>query len=341
MKKIFYLLWIIVAVGVAACGDNDTDYVAGNALDIQEAVVDFHSVGGEGTITLADGNNDIKVECSADWCNITGTSDRIISFKVLPNESMQTRTATFYITTNQAKGQIAVTQSGFIVNYDLSDFHPYADNIAFTRRIEFSSELPASAKVDENGADWLSCEKTAGGFMVSAEANNSGKARFGKVTLQSGEVSKTYAFLQYGMTDFCKEWNAAFLSTTGEKGTDIISIKKSGDKEFTISIKAAKYEGIKAIYENGALKMSCGQYLREQNNYSLYLGVLGIAQTPGVTPAITYQMKPYLQKDGKWGITLADDGSLGEAITALATWAIADNKVVGYWDLFSNLTLSY
>lgn len=341
MKKIFYLLWIIAAVGVAACGDNDTDYVAANTLDIREAVVDFYSVGGEGSITLTDGNSDLKVECNADWCNITGTSDRVISFTVLPNENMQTRTATFYITTSQAKGQVIVTQSGFIVNYDLSDFHSYADNVAFTRRIEFSSELPASAKVDEDGAEWLSCEKTAGGFMISAEANNLGDARLGKVTLQSGEISKTYTFLQYGMKDFCKEWKAAFLSAAGEKGADIFSIQKLGDKQFTISIKTAGYKSIIANYENGALKIPCGQYMGEQNNYSLYLGVLGVAQTPGVAPAITYQMKPYLQKDGKWGLALADDGSLGEAISALATWAIAENKVVGYWDLFSNLTLSF
>lgn len=341
MKKILYLFGFICAAGLAACDDNHTDYVATTTLDIQDAVVDFYSIGGEGTITLTNGNNDIKVESNVDWCSIKGASERIISFTVLPNESMQTRTAIVNITTSQAKGQVVVTQSGFIANYDLSDFYSYTENKEFSKRIEFSSELPTSAKVDAKAAEWLRCEKTAGGFIVSAEANESGDARLGMVTLITGEISRTYSFLQYSMENLCKEWNASFLTVSGDKGVDIVSIQKANNKELTINIKESDYKGIKAYYENGAIKIPCGQYMKEQNDYSLYLGVLGKAGTPGITPSINFQMKPCLMKDGKWGLALADDGSLGEPISALATWAIEDGEIVGYWDLFNNLVLSY
>ncbi|MDO4163624.1 MAG: BACON domain-containing protein [Bacteroides sp.] len=341
MKKlsicILVAAWSLI---LGSCGDDET-YMAEKTLDIAESTVDFWAVGGEGVITLNNVNDNVTAESSAGWCTIVGVSAGKISYTVSQNTTMETRTATIYITASDATGQVSVTQAGFFVDYELETFYAYADNAAFNCDIKFTGDIDITADVDADAADWLSCEKVTGGYVVSAGTNTTGEARLGKVSIQAGEMKKVYSFLQYAATDFCREWNASYTTATGEAGSGVWSIASTETEGiFSMVMQGEEYNAFQAYYQDGAVKIPGYQYLGQQQGYPLYLGILSASGYPAISADVTYQLKPCLLADGNWGLAFVDDGSYSEAISALAVWAVSDGTVAGYWEYYNDVILS-
>ena len=65
MNKILYTLLAILCIGVSACSDDDAVEVA--SLNIVQSTVDFSAAGGEGFITLENGNDNLEVLSNMEW----------------------------------------------------------------------------------------------------------------------------------------------------------------------------------------------------------------------------------------------------------------------------------
>ena len=295
----------VFCIGMTACDQGEPLVIP--QLDIVESTVDFEAIGGKGFITLASLGEKVNASSSTEWCSIQNVTGNKITFNVTENAEITTRTAIIRVTAGAITKQVAITQIGLVAQYERKDFYSYPDNVAFTEPIKFTSSLPIAVTIDN---DWLSYTETEEGFQFKAEENTSGKARMGKATVKSGDISIDYCFLQYGIEGLCKEWDATY--SDGEAmATDKFTITQTEGNALNISIAELGYQRISAIYEDGAIKIPCGQIIatkRMQNGSTYYiaLGTLNRAGTQaGLSENITCQLVPYLNnKTKQWGLTL-------------------------------------
>ncbi len=342
MKKIIYTLIAVFCIGITACDQGEPLVIP--QLDIVESTVDFEAIGGKGFITLASLGEEVNASSSTEWCSIQNVTGNKITFNVTENAEITTRTAIIRVTAGAITKQVAITQIGLVAQYERKDFYSYPDNVAFTEPIKFTSSLPIAVTIDN---DWLSYTETEEGFQFKAEENTSGKARMGKATVKSGDISIDYCFLQYGIEGLCKEWDATY--SDGEAmATDKFTITQTGENELNISIAELGYQRISAIYEDGAIKIPCGQIIatkRMQNGSTYYiaLGTLNRAETQaGLSENITCQLVPYLNnKTKQWGLTFVDNGSWQYDQIGIVNWALTSTgSLAGYWDKILNLCLN-
>ncbi len=295
----------VFCIGMTACDQGEPLVIP--QLDIVESTVDFEAIGGKGFITLASLGEKVNASSSTEWCSIQNVTGNKITFNVTENAEITTRTAIIRVTAGAITKQVAITQIGLVAQYERKDFYSYPDNVAFTEPIKFTSSLPIAVTIDN---DWLSYTETEEGFQFKAEENTSGKARMGKATVKSGDISIDYCFLQYGIEGLCKEWDATY--SDGEAmATDKFTITQTEGNALNISIAELGYQRISAIYEDGAIKIPCGQIIatkRMQNGSTYYiaLGTLNRAETQaGLSENITCQLVPYLNnKTKQWDLLL-------------------------------------
>lgn len=248
----------VFCIGMTACDQGEPLVIP--QLDIVESTVDFEAIGGKGFITLASLGEEVNASSSTEWCSIQNVTGNKITFNVTENTEITTRTAIIRVTAGAIAKQVAITQIGLVAQYERKDFYSYPDNVAFTESIKFISTLPIAVTIDN---DWLSYTETEEGFQFKAEENTSGKARMGKAIVKSGNISTEYRFLQYGIEGLCKEWDATY--SDGEAmATDKFTITQTGENELNISIAELGYQQISAVYENGAIKIPCGQSLQQR-----------------------------------------------------------------------------
>lgn len=337
MRKIIYLLGVVLCM--AACSDDSVGYVPEQKLEITQSDVDFTAAGGDGTILLSDADTDVEATSDADWCTVTAQSVQGVAFTVAANPSMASRSATISLKSGQASAQVTITQLGFVVEVESKTFFPYEDNAAFSQFIKGAGNATVKATVDAAAASWLQCKASAGGYTVSAGANTGGKARFGKVTLQVGEINTDYYFLQYGKSDLCRDWNVTYTDENGDAVSDVFTVAPVAGDTLSFNFSEGKYLGV-LLYRDGALKLPYPQLCPLESAYTLYWG--GYAgSAPALERSATYQLKPCLLGKDKWGLSFVDDGSYGSSISALALWAADGNTVVGYAAIFKDVTLSY
>ena len=332
----------VLSIGMTACDQGEPLVIP--QLDIVESTVDFEAIGGKGFITLASLGEKVNASSSTEWCSIQNVTGNKITFNVTENAEITTRTAIIRVTAGAITKQVAITQIGLVAQYERKDFYSYPDNVAFTEPIKFTSSLPIAVTIDN---DWLSYTETEEGFQFKAEENTSGKARMGKATVKSGDISIDYCFLQYGIEGLCKEWDATY--SDGEAmATDKFTITQTEGNALNISIAELGYQRISAIYEDGAIKIPCGQIIatkRMQNGSTYYiaLGTLNRAETQaGLSENITCQLVPYLNnKTKQWGLTFVDNGSWQYDQIGIVNWALTSTgSLAGYWDKILNLCLN-
>ena len=332
----------VFCIGMTACDQGEPLVIP--QLDIVESTVDFEAIGGKGFITLASLGEKVNASSSTEWCSIQNVTGNKITFNVTENAEITTRTAIIRVTAGAITKQVAITQIGLVAQYERKDFYSYPDNVAFTEPIKFTSSLPIAVTIDN---DWLSYTETEEGFQFKAEENTSGKARMGKATVKSGDISIDYCFLQYGIEGLCKEWDATY--SDGEAmATDKFTITQTEGNALNISIAELGYQRISAIYEDGAIKIPCGQIIatkRMQNGSTYYiaLGTLNRAGTQaGLSENITCQLVPYLNnKTKQWGLTFVDDGSWQYDQIGIVNWALTSTgSLAGYRDKILNLCLN-
>ena len=174
----------VFCIGMTACDQGEPLVIP--QLDIVESTVDFEAIGGKGFITLASLGEKVNASSSTEWCSIQNVTGNKITFNVTENAEITTRTAIIRVTAGAITKQVAITQIGLVAQYERKDFYSYPDNVAFTEPIKFTSSLPIAVTIDN---DWLSYTETEEGFQFKAEENTSGKARMGKDTVKSGDIS--------------------------------------------------------------------------------------------------------------------------------------------------------
>lgn len=340
MKQILYTLLALFCIGMTAC-DNDDSVIEATSLDIIESTVDFEAIGGEGFIKVENGSAEMKVLSDAEWCSIKNVTNDKITFDVALNESMATRSAIVKMEIAGKSKQVCITQVGVVSQYETNIFYAYSDNVAITKTINFSSTLPISVTVSDDAKTWLSYVNAEGGFVFTGTANDTGSARMGKATIKAGRISIDYYFLQYDIDDLCGVWNVSY--SDGEAAaTDIITIVKGTNANgLKIRMQGLGYSNITADYQNGSIKIPCGQAMGKQGSYSIFFGAIDSASNYGLVASITCQLTPYLNKDKEWGLALVDNGSWKYNMVGFAFWAkTASGTVAGYWDLMLNPSLS-
>ena len=337
MKKIIYLLAAVI--GMFACNDDKVEYIPQEQLEVTQSDVDFTATGGEGTIRIANGSAGMEASSDADWCKVTAQSAQGVTFTVTANARLQSRSAVLSLKDGQKQAKIAVTQAGFVAEFEENVFFPYAGNASFSKLLSCEGDITIHATVDPSASSWLSCKEAAGGYVVSAASNVGEVARMGKVTLQAGELAKDYFFLQYG-DNLSGSWIASYTNSTGEGVTEPCTITKNDTTNYLQFVFGQTGYGGLALYEDGGLKIPYPQKIGTANGYTLYWGGYTAAGQPAISKQATLQLTPILIKDGQWGFSFVDDGSYGESVIYPALWAVSSSgEIAGYWELFRTLTL--
>lgn len=339
MNKILYALLALLCIGVTAC-DNDDEVTEIASLNIVKATVDFSAMEGDGYIALENGDSELKAVSNVEWCKIKEITDDKVTFSVTPNEGLTTRAAAISISIPGEEKRVGITQAGVVSEYDSDNFYSFADNLAFNKTINFTSTLPVTVSIEDAAKTWLSYQKIEGGYVFAAEANETGSARFGNVTITSGRTSIDYYFLQYGLDDLLGTWNASY--STGEADeTDVIAISETVNG-LNLSMQNLGYPRIKAVYQEGTIEISCMQMVGEvPQRFYLYWGALDSRNQPVIDSKATCRLTPYLNEHNQWGLTFVDNGSWKYGMKAMAVCAVNPSSfdIAGFWDIIYNLSL--
>lgn len=162
MKKAsYYILSMIVAAGMFACGDDKTDG-SYHRVEVETSNVTFSSVGGNGEIVVKTPN--VKATSNQSWCQISQSGSKII-VTVDPNMSLEERTSVVYMTADgMAEYQIPVTQSG--VKMKTIGLRPL-DGVGETD-ITFTYEADYQMEIAEIEDSWL--QAAIDGDLISLTA---------------------------------------------------------------------------------------------------------------------------------------------------------------------------
>ena len=112
MNKILYTLLAILCIGVSACSDDDA--VEDASLNIEQSTVDFSAAGGEGFITLENGNDNLEDLSNLEWCSIKSVTSDKITFNVALNNDLVTRAAAITVKLGGEMKRVSITHSGVI-----------------------------------------------------------------------------------------------------------------------------------------------------------------------------------------------------------------------------------
>lgn len=316
MNKILYTLLAILCIGISACSDDDAVEVA--SLNIVQSTVDFSAAGGEGFITLENGNDNLEVLSNMEWCSIKSVTSDKITFNVALNNDLVTRAAAITVKLGGEMKRVSITQSGVIAKYASDTFYRYSENVAFSRTINFTSTLPVSVSINSDAQDWLSYTNAEGGYVFTGTANDTGSARLGKATISSGSTSVDYYFYQYGIDDLLGQYAGAIQVYSDVFGLDgalpledntLITSSVTGDGTYLIQLPMLNLLGavlkMTATYRNGAFVITTPQ----QQAYQISAGYGSIIakSDDGLYLQASILIAPTLLSNGRIGLVYGSD----------------------------------
>lgn len=337
-KNILYLIIAGCSLFLGACNDDDAQYLPPVELQLSTSAVEFKSTGGEGTIEVENADLQLQASSNAEWCTIEGCNNGVVDFTVAPNTGMETRTAVISLVMGESATKVGITQMGIITKYENESFFSFGENKGFKQFISFESEMPVTVEINKEAASWLSYEEAPGGFNIIGAENTESLERLGKLTLQSGSMSKEYQFMQFSKSSYNRAWKASYKSQDGMPAEDEISIVTE-DQEATISFKKNAIS-FKGTLKEDKLSVACGQYLTRMGAYKIYLGVIFEDNSWSMDPELVIQLLPAIQEDGTWALTPMMNNKDGLDMRNVAMLAVdEEDKIAGPMELFTDLTL--
>lgn len=334
-KHLLYLFLAGCTLLLNACSDDDAQYLPPMELKITTSAVEFTAIGGEGTIKVANADQNLKAASNVEWCQISDCSQGVVNFVIAPHTGMETRTAVITLTMGESVQKVGITQIGYLANYETKSVFTFGGNKAFTQFIRFESEIPVTISIDEE-ATWLSYEEVEGGFNITGTENTETAERIGKATITSGEMVKEYQFIQYSNNTYIRSWKAAYKSTDGFAKEDDITIASAGQgveitfKNYAITLKGS--------IEDGVLNVPLAQYTKTADGYRLLLGLdLGEGKV-AVNPEMSFSLLPDIQENGQWALVPKPNSSI-ESFQSVALIGVKENMIEGIYESFGNLSM--
>lgn len=351
MKKIVYILWALLPIIVIAC-DNDDSVSEIASLTIVESTVDFQASGGEGYIKVENGSDGMEATSSVGWCKIVNATSDKITFTIAQNNDIMTRAAVVVVKQSGQAKQVCITQAGILSQYDKSSYYRFT-NVAFTKKINFTSTAAISVTVDEGARSWLTYEITEGGYVFKGSGNETGKARVGKATIVSGPNSVDYYFIQYDVEGLLGKYIGAaqvasnYLTISNpvvslESGTEIVK-KEGAEGQYLFRLKMSSFLQttltLTATYRNGAFVITTPQpqeYTYASATGETYFSSMILADAEGLFLEGNLMIAPILV-EGELMLSYVSDTSL---ILGLFNTEIPDvDEYAGKYTEFSVILL--
>lgn len=219
MKKLSYLIIILLGLFTAGCDSDDTDGLL--EFYILKSDVCFTAAGGDGTIDIA-APGAFTTSSTADWCTVTSAGSQL-KVSVSANPELTSRTALVKITCAGETLSVPVTQAGSILILEASELtfkavagryaYPIDNNVA-----QWQAEVPTDN-------DWCTASTTGDSLILTLTLNPKGTDRVTILTITTGNVSKEITLTQKGVKIIPSLEEAVFEARGGTKKivfTDII-----------------------------------------------------------------------------------------------------------------------
>ncbi len=216
MKKLFILL-TMVAMLATACSESGVDNTNDDpqppveqpddnndtieySLSVSQDQMEVNYKGQEHRVTVA-ANCSWVASCSAEWVELLvtegGDGERYLKFTVERNTSLEARTATIVVNSEEHNltEDVEVTQTAFAPVFEVSESISLVGK-ACDEILGVKADIEFNASDD---ADWLTCEVVEEGVKLSATANTTSTDRSAIVTLTAVEnesVTKQVAVVQ-------------------------------------------------------------------------------------------------------------------------------------------------
>lgn len=193
MKKLSYLIIILLGLFTAGCDSDDTDGLL--EFYILKSNVCFTAAGGDGTIDIA-APGAFTTSSTADWCTVTSAGSQL-KVSVSANPELTSRTALVKITCAGETLSVPVTQAGSILILEASELtfktvagryaYPIGNNVA-----EWRVEVPT-------GNEWCTASANGDSLIIDLTTNTRGTDRKTILSIVTGNISKEISLTQEGV----------------------------------------------------------------------------------------------------------------------------------------------
>lgn len=168
MKKIFYIIFLIVAIFMAGCEKENNIAFEETQVPIAESNVTFSAAGGTNKIIVAESVISFEATSNEDWCQIS-KSGNTISVTVSQNINMLGRTALVTIKSGEKINFVPVFQQAVrlqLENYNNVTFKGSGETIS----IPYKCDVDASIKLVTD-VSWLKATSSNGVISLTATKN--------------------------------------------------------------------------------------------------------------------------------------------------------------------------
>lgn len=269
MKKIYkVLLTVLVSAGaLTSCSDYDAPEVNNeSAVKIISHETSFQAAPSQGTVVV-ESASPVTVTCDGNWVT-TSVNGNTINVSVTQNSSIDGRSAMLKLTNSEGTTQLAVIQSGIVIQLDGGNTKAYNDN-ARTVSFNLKTNVPMEISSDVN---WITPTFEDGVITAELAANNAGYVRTGHIILSTEGYDDVISITQ---GDFAKDIAGTYLllyidPSDGDMYYFITTVSRSGSN-YSVGFPSLGLS-MPVTYSSAdfSLKVAGGSSLGTYGSYSLY-----------------------------------------------------------------------
>ncbi|MBQ2728720.1 MAG: BACON domain-containing protein [Alistipes sp.] len=188
MKKIFYLMLAVAALGFVACNDDD---VQPSSLEVVRSDIGFEATGGDGTIDLTtmgpdcyfEGNHILKATTNKDWITINATTETTVNYTVAPYTGSLNRSGKIFITAGTMQQEVTILQNATTFDIEVREIEVDPSGQVATKITYETTSTSAPKIVIPEEASWITATMVDGGVEVRGDLNYTAP-RTGTITIQ-------------------------------------------------------------------------------------------------------------------------------------------------------------
>lgn len=197
MKKIYYLMLLLVAaVSFTSCNDDtDNPYERTSQLKVLRSSVLFDSKGGTGFVKF-EAPSAITATLNSSWATATvqGDSVRVVA---TANEAYEGRASVLTVRCGEDSVQLTVQQLGMVVSINVDSSIVVGDEAS-----KVGYRISTSNKVTfTSSADWLTGTATNDSLFINYGKNATGSIRTGVLHYQCGNLKDSIVVTQGALAD--------------------------------------------------------------------------------------------------------------------------------------------
>lgn len=269
MKKIYkVLLTALIATGsLASCSDYDAPEVNNeSAVKIISHETSFQAAPSQGTVVV-ESASPVTVTCDGNWVT-TSVNGNTINVSVTQNSSIDGRSAMLKLTNSEGTTQLAVIQSGIVIQLEGGNTKTYNDN-ARTVTFNLKTNVPMEISSDVN---WITPTMEDGVITAELAANNAGYVRTGHIIISTEGYEDTIAITQGDFTkDIAGTYLLLFIDPDDGKTYYLASSVRRSGSSYSIDLPSLGLS-IPVTYSSAdlTLTMAGGAYMGDYGPYKVH-----------------------------------------------------------------------